>query len=155
MNLNVLSSSLHNKVQYYKIKKKLSLLLIEDDEIERMKFNRVCQKNNIKCTIKEANNGEKALDFLNDAQELPHLILVDLNMPKMNGIEFLKILKKDNRLKYIPTVVVTSSDNHEDIKKSYESGATGYLIKPLRVQDYESKIVALFNYWSNNELVQS
>ena len=155
MKIHTHSAPLYSSWQNHRMVKKLSLLLIEDDEIERMKFNRVCQKNNISCIVNEAMNGEKALEFLHETQELPHLILVDLNMPKMNGIEFLKILKNNDRLKYIPTMVVSSSDNHEDVKKSYENGATGYLIKPLRLQDYETKIISLFNYWSNNEIVQS
>jgi len=133
--------------------KKLSLLLIEDDEIERMKFKRVCLNNNLKCLIHEAKNGETAFEILNQLQELPCLILLDLNMPKMNGLEFLKILKEDEKFKYIPAIIMSSSNNHEDIKTSYDLGAAGYMLKPLRVQDYENKILSIFNYWSTNELV--
>ena len=79
--------------------KKLNILLIEDDEIERLKFKRVCDKNNFNLSITEANNGEKALEYLNNDTSLPDFILLDLNMPKMNGIEFLKMLKSKEKIK--------------------------------------------------------
>lgn len=135
------------------MKKKLSLLLIEDDEIERMKFKRVCQNNNFKCSVVEAKNGETAIEFLNTTDSLPHLILLDLNMPKMNGMEFLKSLKANNKFKYIPTMVMSSSESFEDIKQCYEIGATGYMLKPLHLAEYEQKVISIYNYWSSNELI--
>ena len=127
-------------------------MLIDDDEIERMKFKRVCQKNDVHISILEAKNGEIALDLL-EKETLPNLILLDLNMPKMNGIEFLTVLKKNASLKYIPIVVMSSSNNESDVKKCYELGVAGYIIKPLHYQEYANRIVSLINYWSNNELV--
>ena len=131
--------------------KKLKILLIEDDEIERMKFSRVCSTLG-NHTIVEAQNGEKALEILNQI-ELPSLILLDLNMPKINGIEFLKILKSNKRLQYIPIVVMSTSNNHDDIQKCYEIGISGYMLKPLHYEDYQKKISNLINYWKENELI--
>jgi len=132
--------------------KKLSLLLIDDDEIERMKFKRVCHKNEYPHIILEAKNGELALDILKNRESLPDIIILDLNMPKMNGIEFLNILKSDDELKYIPIVIMSSSDNYLDVKECYKIGVAGYIIKPLHFTDYSNRIVSLLNYWSNNEL---
>ena len=132
--------------------KNISLLLIDDDQIERMKFKRVCNKNEYQHTILEAKNGEVALDILKNKESLPHLILLDLNMPKMNGTEFLKTLKSKESLKYIPIVIMSSSSNEKDVKECYKLGAAGYIIKPLHFEDYSNRIVSLLNYWTNNEL---
>ena len=86
--------------------KKLKILLIEDDEIERMKFSKVASKLG-NHTIIEAENGEKALETLEQI-ELPNLIVLDLNMPKVNGVEFLKILKANENLLYIPIIIMST-----------------------------------------------
>lgn len=131
--------------------KKLKILLIEDDEIERMKFIRVCS-NDGGHTIIEANNGERAIEIL-EKRNLPELIVLDLNMPKMNGIEFLKMLKSKKTLKFIPIVVMSTSNNYNDIKKCYEIGVSGYMLKPLHYNDYIDKITSLLAYWKYNELI--
>lgn len=131
----------------------LRVLLIEDDEIERMKLARVIEKNNFGHTLIEAKNGEEALNILSDFPNLPDIIFLDLNMPKMNGIEFLKILKSDDRLKYLPVVILSTSSNHKDLKECYEIGIAGYITKPLKYEEYTHKIIALLNYWSINEFI--
>lgn len=133
--------------------RKLKILLIEDDEIERMKFSRVAAKMG-NHTIIEAENGERALDTL-DQIESPNLIVLDLNMPKVNGIEFLKILKANSNLNYIPIIVMSTSNNRNDIKKCYEIGVSGYMIKPLHYEDYKNKISNLIGYWMGNELISA
>jgi len=133
----------------------LTLLLIEDDEIERLKFARVLQKNQYDHNLLEAENGEKALTILNTNQVAPNLILLDLNMPKMNGLEFLQILKSNPALKYTPVVILSTSNNHSDLKKCYEIGIAGYIVKPLKYDEYVYKIKSLLEYWKNNELVKS
>lgn len=131
--------------------RKLKILLIEDDEIERMKFSRVAAKMG-NHTIIEAENGERALDTL-DQIESPSLIVLDLNMPKINGIEFLKILKSNSSLNYIPIIVMSTSNNRNDIKKCCEIGVSGYMIKPLHYEDYKNKVSNLIGYWMGNELI--
>ncbi|NJX14212.1 response regulator [Tamlana crocina] len=132
--------------------KTLKILLIEDDVIEVMKFNRVVSSNNLPHTIIEANNGEEALELLKDKDNIPDIILLDLNMPKINGIEFLSILKKDEFLKYVPTIILTTSSNQRDLVACYEIGIAGYVLKPLKYEEYVSKIEKLLAYWSINEL---
>ena len=132
----------------------LNILLIEDDMIEVMKLNRTISKLELPHKIIEANNGEEALLFLQKKDELPDIILLDLNMPKLNGIEFLSILKKDEILRYIPTVILTTSNNQRDLLECYKIGIAGYVLKPLKYEDYVKKIQSLLAYWSINELKQ-
>ena len=133
--------------------KNLNILLIEDDMIEVMKLKRASGSLNLDHNITEANNGEEALSILKDKDNLPHIILLDLNMPKINGIEFLKILKADGQLRYIPTIVLTTSSNQRDLLECYKVGIAGYVLKPLKYEDYVSKIEKLLSYWSMNELI--
>jgi len=132
----------------------LNVLLIEDDMIEIMKFQRTISSLQLKHNIIEANNGEEALTILNKKNELPDIILLDLNMPKINGIEFLNILKSDEVLKYVPTIILTTSQNQKDLLECYKIGIAGYVLKPLKYEDYVSKIEKIFAYWSINELKQ-
>ena len=134
--------------------KALNILLIEDDMIEVMKLNRTISSLKLNHKIVEANNGEEALKILEKKDELPDIILLDLNMPKINGIEFLSILKKDAILKYIPTIILTTSNNQKDLLECYKIGIAGYILKPLKYEDYVLKIEKLLAYWSINELKQ-
>ncbi|WP_299117775.1 response regulator [uncultured Winogradskyella sp.] len=134
--------------------KSLKIMLIEDDMIEVMKLNRAIISLKLNHEIIEANNGEQALKVLEQKENLPDIILLDLNMPKINGIEFLKILKVDDRLKYIPTIILTTSNNQRDLLECYKIGIAGYILKPLKYEDYVSKIEKLLSYWSVNELIK-
>ncbi|WP_397364614.1 response regulator [Olleya sp. R77988] len=134
--------------------KKLKILLIEDDMIEIMKLNRTISTLKLDHKIIEANNGEEALKILEEKDSLPNIILLDLNMPKINGIEFLNILKNDEILKYIPTIILTTSNNQKDLLECYKTGVAGYVIKPLKYEEYVSKIEKLLAYWSINELIK-
>lgn len=132
--------------------KSIKILLIEDDTIEIMKFNRVLKSLNTNHKILEANNGEEALEILKNKNIIPDIILLDLNMPKVNGLDFLKILKSDSVLRYIPSVVLTTSSNHKDLMACYELGIAGYILKPLKYDEYVERIKKLLDYWSINEL---
>jgi CheY-like chemotaxis protein len=75
-------------------------------------------------------------------------------MPKINGLEFLAILKKHDTLKYIPTIILTTSNNQKDLLECYKIGVAGYVLKPLRYEDYVLKIEKLLMYWSMNVLMK-
>jgi CheY-like chemotaxis protein len=75
-------------------------------------------------------------------------------MPKINGIEFLRILKKDEDLKHIPTIILTTSSNQKDLLECYKTGMSGYILKPLKYEDYVKKIEVVLSYWSLNELIK-
>lgn len=134
--------------------KKMKVLLIEDDAIEVMKLNRTITSLKLNHHIIEANNGEEALNLLQEKDGLPDIILLDLNMPKISGIEFLGVLKNDETLKYIPTIVLTTSNNQKDLLECYKIGIAGYVLKPLKYEEYVSKIEKLLAYWSVNELIK-
>ena len=120
-----------------------------------MKFQRTLGKLESKHTLIEAKNGEEALEYLESGKPLPDIILLDLNMPRMNGIEFLGILKQHDKIKYLPTVVLTTSENRDDLLECYKIGIAGYVIKPLKYEDYEAKLKIVLEYWSLNELVKA
>ena len=132
----------------------LKILLIEDDVIEVMKMQRVISTHKLYHQIVEVNNGEEALDFLSKVEVLPDIILLDLNMPKINGIEFLEALKKDEKIWHIPTIILTTSNNQKDLKSCYNLGVAGYVLKPLKYEEYTNKILSLLSYWSSNELIK-
>ena len=132
----------------------MNILFIEDDKIETMKMHRTVSKLAVKHTIVEAKNGEEALNVLKEGNRLPDIILLDLNMPRMSGIEFLTILKQDENFKYLPTIILTTSQNRADLLECYRIGIAGYIIKPLKYEDYEEKIKKVLAYWEANELVK-
>ncbi|NKI30726.1 response regulator [Croceivirga thetidis] len=131
----------------------MKVLFIEDDMIETMKLHRAISNFESKHQIIEAKNGEEALEILNGG-DLPDIILLDLNMPRMSGIEFLGILKQDEKLKYLPTIILTTSENRADLLTCFEIGIAGYIIKPLKYEDYEAKIKKVFDYWQVSELIK-
>jgi CheY-like chemotaxis protein len=135
--------------------KSLKVLLVEDNLIEIMKMKRTISLLKLKHTIHEAKNGEEALQFLEDRSNIPDIILLDLNMPKINGIEFLRIMKANDDLKHIPTIILTTSSNQKDLLECYRTGMSGYILKPLKYEDYVKKIEVVLSYWSVNELIQS
>lgn len=136
------------------MKRELKILLIEDDTIELMKLNRAMLSLNMSHKVTEVNNGEDALELLLNEEYYPDIILLDLNMPKINGIEFLSILKTNESLKFIPTIILTTSSNKKDLMECYNIGIAGYVQKPLKYQDYIAKINILLSYWSANELIK-
>ena len=136
------------------MEKILDVLLIEDNLIEVMKMERAISSLGLNHIINVANNGEEALEILEDNQQWPDLILLDLNMPRISGIEFLMILKNNDDLKHIPTVILTTSDNQKDIEECYRIGVSGYIVKPLKYYDYVDKIQNVLSYWSINEIKQ-
>lgn len=131
----------------------LNILLIEDDSIEIMKFNRVINSFEKTHTILVARNGEEAINLLKTKTQVINLIVLDLNMPKINGIDFLKFIKKDNKFRFIPAIILTTSNNSKDILECYEIGIAGYILKPLKYEDYVVCIENLMNYWSINKLI--
>lgn len=131
--------------------KSLSILLVDDDEIIRLKFKKVCKNLNVNHTIVEAENGEKALAVLKNHHF--DLIVSDLKMPVMNGIEFIKQVKKVDELKQIPIVVMTTSTDHEDMESCNGLKIEGYFIKSLNFSEYKIEVSSIINYWSSREKV--
>jgi len=133
--------------------KSLSILLIDDDVIERMKFKQVCKKIKFKCSIIEAENGNEALDYLNNEQNSFHIIISDLQMPKMNGLELLKKIRISKRFKNIPMIIMSNSQEDHHLKECYKYGISGYFTKPSNFTEYTKKVKAVLKYWNRNELI--
>jgi CheY-like chemotaxis protein len=106
-----------------------------------------------KTSIVRSTNGEEALKYLrDDANEKPCIILLDLNMPKMNGIEFLRIIKADENLKTIPVIVLTTSKEDHDVIDSFELSVAGYMIKPVDYKQFVEAMRTLHTYWMLSRL---
>lgn len=123
------------------------ILLVEDDEVDRMTVKRAVRKLRIPNQLVTAENGEEALKMLQDSTELPWFILMDINMPRMNGIELLKIMKADERLKIVPVIMLTTSAQDEDRYESFKHSVAGYVIKPVEFEDFVKVIDRIHKYW--------
>ena len=134
--------------------RRLNILLVEDDELDVMNVQRAFKKNNIVNPLYVAGNGLEALEILR-GDTIPkdrRLILLDLNMPKMGGIEFLQELRADPDLKATTVVVLTTSDEERDKVKAYDLNVAGYILKPVTLAAFIEIMAALNKYWSVNEL---
>ncbi len=135
--------------------KPIDILLVEDNptdvEIIKEAFSVGKVKNNLYCV----KDGQEALDFMyhenefSDASKAPRpdLILLDLNMPRVNGTEVLEKIKKDKELRKIPVIILTSSDRDRDICKSYNLGANSFITKPVKFINFIEVVTAIQNYW--------
>jgi CheY-like chemotaxis protein len=136
------------------VAKPLNILLVEDDDVDVMNIRRAFEKNKMVNPLWVAGNGLEALTMLRDGT-VPHaslLVLLDLNMPKMNGIEFLRELRADPALKPITVVVLTTSKDERDKVEAYHLHVAGYLVKPVKFTDFVDLTATLNKYWSLVEL---
>jgi two-component system, response regulator len=134
---------------------KTDILLIEDNINDADLTIRALKKNNIMHSLVHLKDGEEALDYIfckgsfanRDSSDLPKIIILDLKMPKIDGIEVLKKIKSDVRTKVIPVVVLTSSNQTKDIQECYRLGANSYIVKPVEFEGFVSTISNLGQYW--------
>jgi CheY-like chemotaxis protein len=134
--------------------KVLNILLVEDDEVDVMNIRRAFKKGNITNPLFVAGNGLEALEMLRGG-EMPRsrrLVLLDLNMPKMNGIEFLRELRADPELSPTPVVVLTTSDAERDKVEAYNLHVAGYLLKPVTFANFCETMASLNKYWALVEM---
>ena len=129
------------------------ILLVEDDNVDVMTVKRALKDLNIKNRLVSTANGKEALEYLkNNGNKKPCIILLDLNMPKMNGIEFLQIVKADDTLKKIPVIVLTTSSQQQDIVESFKLGVAGYIVKSVDYAEYTEAISTINLYWTLSKL---
>jgi CheY-like chemotaxis protein len=129
------------------------ILLVEDDNVDAMTVKRAMRDLQVGRSVIHCVNGEEALKYLTSPdKEKPFLILLDLNMPKMNGIEFLKIIKIHQELKAIPIIVLTTSKEKRDVLESFELGAAGYMVKPVDYLKFVEILNKIMIYWNSSEL---
>ncbi|MBK6641684.1 MAG: response regulator [Bacteroidia bacterium] len=133
--------------------KLVNILLVEDDSVDVMNVQRAFKKNNIQNPLYLAKNGLEGLAMLRgtDGQEMirprPQIILLDLNMPQMNGLEFLKELRSDPELKSISVFVMTTSKDDKDRFEAYNLNVAGYIIKPVSFEKFVEAVSILDSYW--------
>ena len=132
----------------------LNILLVEDDEVDVMNVRRAFQKINICNPLHVAGDGIEAMEMLRSGA-VPRgrrIILLDLNMPRMNGIEFLRELRADPELSPTPVVVLTTSNDDRDKVDAYNLNVAGYLLKPVTFVNFTETMAALNKYWSLVEM---
>lgn len=137
--------------------KSIELLLVEDDEVDVMNVQRAFKKNNIINTLHVAGNGLEALAMLRGEGVEPifpktKIIMLDINMPKMNGIEFLHELRKDPVLNPLTVFVLTTSNQDRDKFDAYSLNVAGYILKPVELKVFMAAVSTLDMYWSLIEL---
>ena len=132
----------------------MNILLVEDDEVDVMNVRRAFERNNVSNPLYVAGNGIEALEMLRNGT-VPserRLILLDLNMPKMNGIEFLQALRADPELSSAPVVVLTTSNDDQDKIDAYNLNVAGYLLKPVTFSNFCERMTTLNKYWTLVEM---
>jgi CheY-like chemotaxis protein len=148
-------SSLHCKSKKWGLKMRNSkpILLVEDDSVDVMMVKRALKDLNVTNLLVQTPNGKEAFEYLTgEGNERPCIILLDLNMPKMNGVELLKVIKADDELKKIPVVVLTTSRDTEDKFETFGLGAAGYIVKPADYKKFVEAMRTIDIYWTLSEL---
>ncbi|MGE0789356.1 MAG: response regulator [Sandaracinaceae bacterium] len=128
----------------------LNILVVEDDKIDAMNVRRAFEKGRVANPLYFASDGIEALEMLRSGA-VPasrRLILLDINMPRMNGIELLRELRADPVLKFTPVVVLTTSDDERDRVQAYDLNVAGYLLKPVTFTNFVDLMAALNRYWT-------
>lgn len=131
------------------------ILLVEDNEDDELLTKRAFQKNNLKNEIVVARDGREALDWLfgegeqkgRDTTVQPEIVLLDVNMPRVGGLEVLERIRSDARTSLVPVVMLTSSKQEEDLIRSYELGANSYVRKPVEFEAFVEAVRTLGMYW--------
>lgn len=129
------------------------ILLVEDDKVDTMTVIRALKEIHVTNPLVHLENGEEAVNYLREpASEKPCIILLDLNMPIMNGIEFLQVVKNDIQLKRIPVVVLTTSEEQQDKVNSFNMGVAGYMAKPVDYRQFVEVMRSIDAYWTISEM---
>lgn len=134
----------------------VDVLLVEDNHDDAEMTIWELKRHHLSNNLVHVRDGEEALEFLfatgkyanaRENHSLPRIILLDIQMPKVNGLEVLKVIKSDERTKAIPVIILTSSNLHPDIRACYDLGANSYIVKPLNFERFSESIRNLGYYW--------
>ena len=138
---------------------KIHILLVEDDEVDVMNIQRAFKQNNIVNPLYMAGNGLEALAILRGKGKIEpvmpqarRLILLDLNMPRMNGIEFLRELRLDKILRSIPVIILTTSNEDRDKVEAYNLNVAGYILKPVTFSNFVEVMATVNRYWTMSQI---
>ncbi|MEO6229638.1 MAG: response regulator [Ferruginibacter sp.] len=130
----------------------IHILHVEDSEGDILLIRDAIEEGGIAHTLDVVRNGQEAMEFLNKTgnftdKQTPNLILLDINMPVMNGHELLDFIKTDERFKHLPVIMLTTSGSQDDIFKAYQKYTNSYIVKPGNVNDFERVVRAIENFW--------
>ena len=133
----------------------MTILLVEDNPDDELLALRALKKTSVPNQVVVARDGVEALDYIfgrgqyegRDPRNQPKVVLLDLKLPKLNGLEVLRSIRQDERTKRLPVVLITSSDENQDMVDCYESGANSYLNKPVDFNEFVDQIKLLGRYW--------
>ena len=134
---------------------KLEILLVEDNTSDAELCLRALKKYNLANRLFWVKDGAEALDYIfatgayadRNSEDLPHVVLLDLRLPKVDGLDVLKRLKSDERTKFVPVVILTSSTEDVDTVKSYKLGANSFVSKPVQFEDFAKVVAEMGMYW--------
>ncbi|UCD88373.1 MAG: response regulator [Desulfobacterales bacterium] len=136
------------------------VLLAEDDEHDIVATKRAWKKHNIANPLYIVNDGEECLDFLHrrggysepESAPRPGILLLDINMPKMDGLAVLEHIRKDNELRYLPVIILTTSKAEEDRLRGYDLGVNAYIVKPVGFENFSEAVKTISLFWQLVEL---
>lgn len=127
--------------------KEIKILLVEDNEGDIILTREALKDGRIKNEVSVAQDGQEALDILHAAESLPDIILLDINLPKVNGLEVLAEIKKDDRLKMIPVIMLSTSSAESDIINSYANYASCFITKPVDYNRFIEVVRTIEDFW--------
>lgn len=136
-------------------KNHVEILLVEDNEDDAALIIRSLKKHNLTNQLVHVNDGAKALDFIfarglyagREINDVPKVVLLDLKMPKVDGLEVLKAIRTDERTRLIPIIIMTSSKEEKDIIASYKLGVNSYIVKPVEFENFAKAVAEVGLYW--------
>ncbi|MBI4846599.1 MAG: response regulator [Candidatus Omnitrophica bacterium] len=148
---------------FFKKSEPINILLIEDNPAHAELIKIVLHENSVKNAITHLADGETAMDYLfkrgnysdNKNLQQPHLILLDLRLPKIDGLDLLKEIKNSADLKHIPVIILTTSDEEADIAKAYDNHVNSYLVKPLEFEKFSALMTRFGFYWLDSNVFPS
>lgn len=134
--------------------KPINILLVEDSEGDILLITEALEEGNISNEINIVKNGWEAIRYLKKIEEysnakVPDIVLLDVNMPKMNGHEVLKNIKNNEHLKHIPVIMLTTSSSKEDVYKAYKNYVNCYITKPHEVSEFSELVATIENFWGS------
>lgn len=135
----------------------MHILVAEDDEVDVMNIKRAFKKNKVQNPVHFASNGQEAWEMLKGSEDhppmnpIPRILLLDINMPKMNGLELLEKIRSDEDLRTLSVFILTTSDDDNDKWRAHDLNVAGYIIKPVNFEKFVYAVATLNSYWSLSE----
>jgi CheY-like chemotaxis protein len=129
-----------------------NILIIEDSVSEQKLLKLLFNNSGYTCNVNFLNNGEEAVNYFTnyteeESSEKPDLIFLDLNLPRIGGLEVLKTIKFNEKLKHTAVIILSTTNNKNEVMEAYESGASGFVRKPAAFEDYEKSLKVILQYW--------